>query len=310
MPYYVGNSGLGAASSFLTGYMGAQRQRQLQDDALTRQKALDAQNATMQQATLANMASEQSYRKHESDLTDRKSGIDPTTGKPFVLPQNLTQVAPNNHGAKATPDQLIAHLHGLSQFYASQGDFNAANEYRSQIADVYNQQKAQQAIAMQIATLRERVRHDSALESTARARVDAELARVQIAAQRGQIAATRAQYEIGNIMSRAQQNAITSGAGLSPDVANILAKGRTGELKPNEVRSNLIRYVHDPATLNILLTSLGTGKVKFAPTIHSRAPMTRVQFDNEYRGIMNSLHSNAITQDQANAMIKALGPSP
>lgn len=86
------------------------------------QEQIDAQTAYEKSQT----ALEQQKQQLAVDAYQRNLGIDPTTGKKFVLPLPLSQVAPGNKGKAATDQQTLTHLYSYANWLAQTGQTDQA----------------------------------------------------------------------------------------------------------------------------------------------------------------------------------------
>ena len=111
------------------------RQQQQQDQELAIQKEQEHEH-------------EQQFADTEEDRL-RNRGIDPATGRPFVVPPELLQVAPNNKGIPlldpatgkpyeggASPHQELEHAYKWAQFYSQHGDQTDAQLWLQKAKDI------------------------------------------------------------------------------------------------------------------------------------------------------------------------------
>lgn len=282
MPYYVnsGNTPFGAAAGFASSFMQAQQQKQLQDQALARQSMLDQQQQQYQTAMLGDMAAKQEQNKKLLAMQQAASGVDPATGKRFSqeIPTALQEVAPHNHGRAATPEQVISHLMGLAHYYSGHGDQTDTNDAYTQINEMRAQQQAAitQALAIQNAAVRNR--HYAALDAAA-------MSRAQTALQHVGLEGARLSLAADGLNIKAQTFALTqlmAGQGMPTAVANLIAKGKTGEMTAAQVRSQLQKMNLPANVLNALNMGIGTGKIHFAPAPTTAAPMSKQQYITDF----------------------------
>jgi hypothetical protein len=116
-----------------------EQQRQLTDEE-AQTKAEEARQATADQRA-------QTLFQQQQEDRQRNMGIDPATGKPFVMPQSLTQIRPNNagKGGPASLQDLYNHYSSLAQYYTKNGQTDLAAFAGSQAAETARQLAAQQA---------------------------------------------------------------------------------------------------------------------------------------------------------------------
>jgi hypothetical protein len=109
------------------GSYGQGRQQRLQNQQY--QQTLD-QNQQYRQAEEARqdsqLAIQQAAEARAADAAQRNKGIDPATGKPFLLPPALSQVAPGNKGKAATDAQTLAHLYAYANWLTQNGQTDLA----------------------------------------------------------------------------------------------------------------------------------------------------------------------------------------
>jgi hypothetical protein len=98
-----------------------QQQERLQSEIAYQQAQIAHQQFTDQQA-------QRDY------LANR--GIDYETNKPFELPKNLQQVAPNNKGKPATLDDQYAHAMGMAQWAIKTNQTNLGNAWLQQAQNI------------------------------------------------------------------------------------------------------------------------------------------------------------------------------
>lgn len=132
--------------SFLTALLGAaggfeQGRQTRRDYELQRQRQSDTHQYEQSEIAAENARTgiDQQKQQQATEAITRNRGIDPTTGKPFALPQPLMQVVPNNRGKPATPQQLYDHYNQLARFYISTGQTDAANVAANQAGDIQRQ---------------------------------------------------------------------------------------------------------------------------------------------------------------------------
>jgi len=135
---------LGAAGGFGQGRL----QRQQTDLDKQRQADTHAYEQAQTDAERAHVGIEQQEEAAKQQATQRNLGIDPITGKPFVIPKPLTQVAPNNKGRAATPEQLYQHYSNLARYYVGTGQTDAANLAAQQASEIQRQMISNNALQM------------------------------------------------------------------------------------------------------------------------------------------------------------------
>ena len=117
---------LGGAGGYLGGY-GAGKQQALQNrqeqQRLNQEQAYREAEERRQDEELR---LEQQKQQLAVDAYQRNLGKDPATGKPFVVPLPLSQVAPNNKGKQPTDQQTLAHLYALANWYNQTGQSDMA----------------------------------------------------------------------------------------------------------------------------------------------------------------------------------------
>lgn len=146
-----------------------QREQALQQQQADRERQLgiEAQSAHSLSAYRNQMAQQSAAKlKLARDQVLRSMGVDPTTGKAFVLPKSLQQIVPNNAGrvpldpntgkpyvGGASPDQVLAHRFALAQWLASTGQGPAAKIAATEADAQLRQEMQNEAIAREMAVL-------------------------------------------------------------------------------------------------------------------------------------------------------------
>lgn len=146
----------------LTSQRQFQNREMAQNDAQRRK--LEAEQTSAEAAT--------QKAAHEARL--RARGIDPTTGKPFLLPKPLQQVVPGNKGVPmidpmtkkpyvggASPDAVLAHEEALARYYASTGQTPLANVEQNQVKETLQEEIQKELRAEQMAALDNRIRYEN-----------------------------------------------------------------------------------------------------------------------------------------------------
>lgn len=201
------NDPLSAAAQTLGGIA---QQRTMQQELQRQAAQQQLENAfRQQQLSMEQSNADRDYKlqKGQADSSMRARGVDPDTGKPFVLPKELTQLRPNNKGKGGIPSALdeAQHLGAVAAWYDTQGAYDVANSFRAQAASKIQEYKDQQTVANQAAQLAERIRHDKSLEGAAATRAAAEIERVQVELQHNEITAAQGQQRIQIALQNAQQ---------------------------------------------------------------------------------------------------------
>jgi hypothetical protein len=163
---------VGFLTALLTGVggygQGLQQRRQNQQE----QTRLDQEQAYRQSEEArqnAELTLDQQKAQRDTEAAQRNKGIDPATGKPFLMPLAISQVVPGNKGKPATDPQTLAHLYAyanwltqtgqadlaaatLDRAKAMESDIRSANALTMrQNLDLYNQGQSDQRTAETIA---------------------------------------------------------------------------------------------------------------------------------------------------------------
>src|ERR1700692_251342 len=150
---FAGGLGEGAQQS----YQRREQQAEQQYKTTQAQALADSQNAEAERTAkieAQKVAFENAKMLYEQHQQVRAGGIDPKTGRPFVVPPGLQRVLPPGQNRAATAGDYANHEAQLAQFYTSVGatdiakqHMTAAQDYHKQVIDDANNARAL-AIAM------------------------------------------------------------------------------------------------------------------------------------------------------------------
>lgn len=162
----IANAAAGFAKGLQTGAQDKyKRAEQTSQDQFKSQQAQAQGNFQNQEAVAAADADkrkvdfENAKVKYQANSALRGQGIDPATGKPFVLPPALTRVLPPGLNRQPTSTDYASHENALAQFYTSVGASDLAKDHADS-AKQYNQRAIDDANnARALATTIENQKH-------------------------------------------------------------------------------------------------------------------------------------------------------
>ncbi len=160
--------------SALGNFYGAQqRAKALTSQRQFQNKEMAQNDAQRRKLEAEQTAAEAATQKAAHDARMRARGIDPTTGKPFLLPKPLQQIVPGNKGVAmidpttgkpyvggASPDQVLAHEEALARYYASTGQMPLANVEQNQVKETLQEEIQKELRAEQMAALNNRIQYE------------------------------------------------------------------------------------------------------------------------------------------------------
>jgi hypothetical protein len=132
-------------TALLTGFGGYGQGVQQRTQNKQSQDQIDAQKAYQN----SEIALRQRQQADVEDTASRARGVDPATGKPFILPQALTQVVPGNKGKPATTQDQYNHFSAVARWAYSNGYTDMGDYASGQAKDLLNEMTRAQAEAAQ-----------------------------------------------------------------------------------------------------------------------------------------------------------------